>query len=52
MDGKSAVVHVHSGSDWRATPVTVGALGETDAVITAGIKDGAVLRRKAGGSQP
>jgi HlyD family secretion protein len=52
VDAKGTVVHVQSGNDWRATPVTVGSLGETEAVITAGLRDGAVLRRKSGGSQP
>jgi HlyD family secretion protein len=47
-----AMVYVQSGDDWSATPVTVGALGETDAVVTGGVREGAVLRRRSGGSQP
>jgi HlyD family secretion protein len=39
------VVHVMAGDAWRATPVTVGAIGDTDAVITAGLQDGAIVRK-------
>jgi hypothetical protein len=52
VDSAGAVVHVQSGNDWRATPVTVGALGETDAVITAGLRDGAIIRRRPGRTRP
>jgi multidrug resistance efflux pump len=44
-----AVVHVQSGDSWSATPVTVGAVSDTDAVITKGLQDGAVIRRRPGG---
>jgi HlyD family secretion protein len=45
------VVHVQSGDAWDATPVTVGAVGDTEAVITKGLQDGAVIRRRPGGGQ-
>ena len=56
IDAKGAIAHVQSGNDWNATPVTVGAIAETEAVITAGLREGAVLRRGtvsgAGRSEP
>jgi HlyD family secretion protein len=45
-EAKAPVVHVASGDAWTSTPVTVGALGDTDAVITSGLTEGAVLRRR------
>ena len=55
-DAKGAIAHVQSGNEWNATPVTVGAIAETEAVITAGLREGAVLRRGTvsgvGRSQP
>jgi hypothetical protein len=47
-DGKAAVVHVMSGSAWTPAPVTLGAVGDTDAVITAGLQEGAMVRRRPG----
>jgi HlyD family secretion protein len=44
------VVHVRSGDSWSATPVTVGAVSDTEAVITKGLEDGAVVRRRPGGN--
>jgi multidrug efflux pump subunit AcrA (membrane-fusion protein) len=44
-----AVVHMQSGDAWSATPVTVGAVSDTDAVITKGLQAGAVIRRRPGG---
>ena len=44
-----AVVHVQSDDAFAATPVTVGAVSDTEAVITKGLRDGAVIRRRPGG---
>jgi multidrug efflux pump subunit AcrA (membrane-fusion protein) len=46
-----AVVQVQSGDDWTATSVKVGSLSDTDAVILAGLQEGAVIRRRPGGGQ-
>jgi HlyD family secretion protein len=51
IDQSGAVVHVQSNGGWSATSVTVGTLGDTDAVITAGLQEGAVIRRRSGGRQ-
>ena len=51
MDANRAVVHVQSGNGWTATPVTLGAIGDTEAVITAGLPEGAVVRKRPGGEQ-
>jgi hypothetical protein len=44
------VVQVQSGDEWNPAPVTVGTLSDTEAVITKGLQDGAVIRRRPGGA--
>jgi multidrug resistance efflux pump len=44
-DGKSAFVHVKSGSSYRQQLVTVGATSALDVVLTAGVTEGAVVER-------
>jgi HlyD family secretion protein len=48
-DGDQAIVHVMSGSDWSATPVKLGAMSDTEVVITAGLREGTMVRRRTGG---
>jgi HlyD family secretion protein len=50
-DGGTSVVHVLSGTSWTATPVTLGAIGDTEAVVTAGLDEGAVVRRRPGSDE-
>jgi multidrug efflux pump subunit AcrA (membrane-fusion protein) len=48
-EGKAALVHVMSGNDWTPTPVTLGAMSDTEVVVTAGLREGAMVRRRTGG---
>ena len=50
-DGKAAVVHVLSGSTWTPAPVTLGPVSDTDAVVTAGLEEGAMVRRQPGNAE-
>ena len=41
-----ALVWVVSGDGYTATPITVGAMNDTDAVVTAGVRDGVTIARR------
>jgi multidrug efflux pump subunit AcrA (membrane-fusion protein) len=45
-------VDVMSGDDWTATPVTLGPVGDTEAVIAAGLQEGMLVRRRTAGVAP
>jgi HlyD family secretion protein len=47
VDSGKASVWVASGDTWTATPVTLGLMSDTDAVVTAGLRDGAAIARVA-----
>ena len=44
-DGKRTFVRVRNGSSYKEQPVTIGATGALDAVITSGVDEGAVVDR-------
>jgi multidrug resistance efflux pump len=51
-NGKTAFVRVRSGSSYREQPVTVGATSALDAVVTAGVAEGAVVARNVTPAPP
>jgi HlyD family secretion protein len=49
LDGGTSTVSIQSGGGWSDVPVTIGAVGDTDVVVTAGLQEGAVVRRRRSG---
>jgi hypothetical protein len=47
-DGDRAFVRVKRGDDFEDRPVTIGVTNAHEAVITAGLDDGAVVARNVG----
>lgn len=46
LDAGAHAVWVASGDEWTATPITVGSMSDTDAVVTAGLREGAAIARR------
>ena len=52
-DGNRSVVWVIAGRSSVATAVTLGAIGDIDAVVTTGLKEGVTIaRRPPSGERP
>ena len=51
-NGKTAFVRVRNGSSYKEQPVTVGATSALDAVVTAGVAEGAVVARNVNPAPP
>lgn len=48
FEGDAPVVLLTSGDAWATRKVTLGAMSDTDAVVTAGLEAGAVIARRPG----
>jgi HlyD family secretion protein len=46
FEAGAPAVWVASGHEWTATPITVGPMSDTDAVVTAGLREGAAIARR------
>lgn len=48
-DGAKAMVRIRRGNDYQDQPVTIGAMNAYEAVVTAGLDNGAVVARNVAG---